>query len=331
MKIAFLHGPAQFNRDLFPELSAKLPHHELLPWTRGEKSPDRDIEVLLVSGEVTRAQMASQTKLALIQTVSAGYEGIDIDAANDLGIWVSFSPSGATGNAVSVAEFAVLLMLGASRHLNQAARLREHSADPPGMRPAMSGKTVCIVGLGSIGRLLVDRLRPFGMRMLATDPHPERVPDDVKAFSSEQLHTAVTEADYVVVCARAGKDNENLIDKITMQAMKRGAILINIARGSLIDEEALYDSVKSGQISAAGLDVLKTPPGAKNPLFDLPQILITPHIAGTTDLTLHGTFDYIKQVIDEFAVGEKPQSVLNAPAQPRRPLRVLPPERDKRA
>jgi phosphoglycerate dehydrogenase-like enzyme len=323
MKIAFLHGPAQFFSEILSDLRAKLPQHELISWAPGENSPDRDIEVLLVQGEVTRALMADQRKLALIHTVTAGYEGIDIDAATDLGIWVSFSPSGVTGNATSVAECAVLLMLGASRHINQIVCLRDHSADT-GTNPAMSGKTVCIVGLGGIGRLLVDHLRPFGMRILATDPHPERAPDDVKAFSSDQLHAAVAEADYVVVCARAGKDNENLINRTTMQAMKRGAILINIARGSLIDEDALYDCVKSGQISAAGLDVLKTAPGDfKSPLFDLPQILITPHIAAATDLALHGTVDYIKQVIEEFAAGEKPESVVNAPAQPRRALGVV--------
>ena len=322
MKIAFLISAGRFPSEILQELRAQLPQVQLIHWTRGESSPAPDIEVLLVLGEVTEAQMAGQTKLALIQTVTAGYEGIDIDAATKLGIWVSFSPSEVTGNAASVAEFAVLLMLGASRHLQQVVRPRDDSAASPGITSAMSGKTVCIVGLGSIGRLLVDRLRPFGMRILATDHHPDRAPADVKAFSSEQLHTAVAEADYVVVCARAGKENENLIDRTAMEAMKRGAILVNIARGSLIDEHALYDLVKSRHISAAGLDVLKSSPGgAKSPLFDLPQILITPHIAGATELTFHGTLNYIKQVLEAFAAGEKPKSVLNAPAHPRRLLR----------
>ena len=107
-----------------------------------------------------------------------------------------------------------------------------------------------------------------------------------------------------------------------MEAMKRGAILVNIARGSLIDENALYDLVTSGHIAAAGIHVLKsTPDGAKSPLFDLPQILITPHIAGATDLTFHGTLNFVKQVIDAFAAGEKPKSVVNTPANPRRLLR----------
>src|ERR1700674_2762334 len=97
MKIAFLMRAGRFPSGILQELRAQLPQHQLIHWTRGESSPATDIDVLLVLGEVTAAEMASQTKLALIQTVSAGYEGIDIDAANDLGIWVSFSPSGGDG------------------------------------------------------------------------------------------------------------------------------------------------------------------------------------------------------------------------------------------
>src|SRR4029077_2195917 len=115
---------------------ALLPQHHLIHWARGESSPATDIEVLLVLGEVTAAQMARQPKLALIQTVTAGYEEIDIDAANKLGIWVSFTPSDVTGNAASVAEFAVLLMLGASRHLQQVVPLGEGSASSLGISHA---------------------------------------------------------------------------------------------------------------------------------------------------------------------------------------------------
>lgn len=103
--------------------------------------------------------------------------------------------------------------------------------------------------------------------------------------------------------------------------MKRGTILVNIARGMLIDETALVDAVTNGQISAAGLDVLKNePPDRKDPLLQLPQVLVTPHIAGLTDLMLDGTVHYISHVIEEFVAGKKPKSVLNSPSKPRRLL-----------
>jgi phosphoglycerate dehydrogenase-like enzyme len=173
---------------------------------------------------------------------------------------------------------------------------------------------VCIVGLGSIGEQLVERLRPFGVKIVATDEHPEHAPADVTAYSADQMNIAVAHADFVVICVRASKENENLINASVLGAMKRGAVLVNIARGTLIDEVALVAAVKDGQISAAGLDVLKSEPlDPNNLLLKLPQVLVTPHIAGSTDLMLNGTANYVSVVIKEFAAGKKSKSILNSP------------------
>jgi len=165
-------------------------------------------------------------------------------------------------------------------------------------------------------------LRPFGVKMIATDEHPEHAPADVTAYPADQLMTAVAHADFVVISVRASKENQNLIDAAQLAAMKRGAILVNIARGMLIDEAALVDAVATGQISAAGLDVLKNePPDRTDPLLQLPQVLVTPHIAGLTDLMQAGTVTYISHVLEEFAAGRKPKSMLNSPVKPRLLLR----------
>jgi phosphoglycerate dehydrogenase-like enzyme len=323
MKIAFLHAENFFTSQLLQRLRTTLAHHEVVEWIGGKDAPSFDFDVLLAMGNVGRAMLLVQPKLKLIQTASDGYEEVDIDAASELGIWVSYSPADLTGNATSVAEFAVLLLLGAARHLGEALRsLRGGPLGPPMLNRSLSGKTVCIIGLGTIGRQLVDRLRPFGVKLVATDEHPENAPADVTAYSSDQLNTAVADADFVVICVRASKENENLINAAALAAMKRGAILVNIARGMLIDEAALVTAVMHGQISAAGLDVLKNePPDRKDPLLQLPQVLVTPHIAGLTDLMLDGTVHYISQVIEEFAAGKKPRSILNSPEKPRHLLR----------
>jgi phosphoglycerate dehydrogenase-like enzyme len=323
MKIAFLHTPNFFTSELLKRFRTALAHHEVVEWIGGKDAPAFDFDVLLAMGYVGRALLQSQPKLKFIQTASDGYEEVDIEAASELGIWVSYAPADLTGNATSVAEFAVLLLLGAARHLGEAlTSLRGDSVRPPTLSLALSGKTVCIVGLGTIGQQLVDRLRPFGVKMVATDEHPENAPADVTAYPADQLNTAVAHADFVVICVRASKENENLINAAQLAAMKRGAILVNIARGMLIDETALVDAVTHGQISAAGLDVLKNePPERRDPLLQLPQVLVTPHIAGLTDLMQAGTANYICQVIEEFAAGKKPKSILNSPAKPRCLLR----------
>ena len=319
MKIAFLHRENEFTAALLRELQAKLPQYELLSWTPGEPAPAQDLEVLIALAPVGPEHFAGQPKLAFVQTASTGYESVDIDAASDLGIWVSYAPSDVTGNATSVAEFAVLLLLAASRRLPQfLASTHDSSIHPPLILPALSDKTVCVIGLGDIGERIIDRLRPFGMRLVATDQHPENAPHDVVAHPADHLHKAVANADYVVICVRASKENENLINRSTLHAMKRGAILVNIARGTLIDEDALIDAVEEGRIAAAGLDVVRDEPlQPSNPLLAHPEIIVTPHIAGFTDIMLHGTADYLTTVLDDLAAGRKPKSVLNSPARPR--------------
>jgi phosphoglycerate dehydrogenase-like enzyme len=323
MKIAFLHTENFFTSELLQRSRITLAPHEVVEWIGGKDAPAFDFDVLLAMGNVGRELLLDQPKLKLIQTASDGYEEVDIDAASELGIWVSYAPADLTGNATSVAEFAVLLLLAAARHLGEAlTSIQGGPVRPPTVNLSMSGKTVCIVGLGIIGQHLVERLRPFGVKMVATDEHPENAPADVTAYPADQLNTAVAHADFVVICVRASKDNENLINAAQLAAMKHGAILVNIARGMLIDEAALVDAVTHGQISAAGLDVLKNePPDRENPLLQLPQVLVTPHIAGLTDLMLDGTVNYISHVIEAFASGKKPKSILNSPAKPRRLLR----------
>jgi phosphoglycerate dehydrogenase-like enzyme len=120
MKIAFLHeNNNEFNTFLLRELRERLSSHEILSWIAGEPAPSNDLDILVANSSVRREQLLDQRKLALIQTATTGYETVDIDAATSMGIWVSYAPSDTTGNATSVAEFAILLLLGAARQIGQ--------------------------------------------------------------------------------------------------------------------------------------------------------------------------------------------------------------------
>jgi phosphoglycerate dehydrogenase-like enzyme len=310
MKIAFVHSEKEFNDEFFQELKSRLIGHELVSWEAGEQPPANDFEVIVVMGKFTAEQMATQSKLRLIQTASAGYDGIDVEAATKKGILVAYAPSGETGNAISVAEFAMLLILGASRSLNQVFQPAQ-AGNAPGISKALYGKTVCIIGLGEIGHLLAGRLRPFGVKLRATDDHPKEVPDGLTLFHTSQMKEAFSGADYVVLCVRATSENENLINAEAFKALKKGTILVNIARGSLVDEQALAEALKSGHIAYVGLDVVKNEPvKPDDPLLNFPQAFVTPHVAGTTDLTLRGTVDYVSRVVEEFSKGKKPEALV---------------------
>ena len=322
MKIAFYRKHQSFQDLESSRLRQRLAAHEYYDWFAGDEAPADDIDVLLVVESLDRATIASQSQLFFIQTASAGYEGVDVDAATEQGIWVSSAPAGETGNAISVAELAIMLMIGASRRLNLAlASVRDHGLTTNHIATALYKKTACIVGLGSVGRALVERLVPFGMALRGTDGHPEHAPHGVEAFPTNKLSDAARDADYVIVCAPGSKDNENLVNAAMLASMKNGAILINVARGTLVDEDALAAALQSGHIAAAGLDVLKVEPAdPENPLLALPQALITPHIAGSTDVMLLGTLEYLVSVIEDLVAGKRPYSVVNVPARPRRAL-----------
>lgn len=326
MKIGFMHAENDFLQEMFDRTKDGLKDHEVVSWKSGQDAPATDFEMLIMMGKLTREQMEAQTKLAFIQTASAGYEGVDLDAANELGIWLSFAESDQTGNAVSVAELAVMLLLAAARRLTQALKsTRDHAVTTPRMNVALSGKTVAIVGMGGIGLLLAERLQPFGVKLVATGGHPEKAPEDVKVYRPDQIPEAIADADFVVLCVRADKDNENLFDRAMMGRMKKGAVLVNVARGSLVDEQALADSVRDGRLFGAGLDVTKQEPvELDNPLLALDGVIVTPHIAGDTDLMLEGTVEYLVKAVGEVAAGRAPESVVNRPAKPRLDLTGVP-------
>jgi phosphoglycerate dehydrogenase-like enzyme len=257
---------------------------------------------------------------------SAGYEGVDVDGATKAGVWVGSAPTTKTGNGESVAEVAVLLMLAVSRQLNEELAFTHggvlNRPEKREVNRALSGKTACIVGLGGIGDLLIERLRGFGMILTGVDDHPEHAPNGVRGYGPDELKVAAAQADYLVLAIPGTKDNENLIDGTVMAGMKKNAVLVNVGRGTLVDETALLAAVKSGHLYGAGLDVVKDEPASEgNPLLAEPRIFVTPHIAGSTDLMLDGTVKYLGKVLARYRDGLLSEGFVNKPKNARVHLR----------
>jgi len=301
---------------------------EFLTWQPGDKAPSTELEVIIAFGKVDSKDIEAQTELGLIQMASAGYEGVDVDGATKAGVWVGSAPTTKTGNGESVAEVAVLLMLAVSRQLNEELAFTHggvlNRPEKREVNRALSGKTACIVGLGGIGDLLIERLRGFGMILTGVDDHPEHAPSGVRAYGHDELKVAAAEADYLVLAIPGTKENENLIDGTVLSGMKKNSVLINVARGTLVDEPALLAAVKSGHLYGAGLDVVKDEPVSEgNPLLMEPRIFVTPHIAGSTDLMLDGTVKYLGEVLARYRDGSRSEGLVNEPTNPRVPLREL--------
>jgi phosphoglycerate dehydrogenase-like enzyme len=326
MKIGFFGKQNSFAREMLRRLKPENTGDEFLTWQPGDKAPSTMLDVIIAFGKVDSKEIEAQTKLGLLQMASAGYEGVDVNAATKAGVWVGSAPTTKTGNGESVAEVAVLLMLAASRRLNEELAFTHGRAQSPSDKweenRALYGKTACIVGLGGIGDLLIERLRGFGMILTGVDDHPEHAPNGVRAYGHDELKIAAADADYLVLAIPGTKENENMIDRTVLAGMKNNAVLVNVARGTLIDEPALLAAVKSGRLFGAGLDVVKDEPvSEENPLLVEPRIFVTPHIAGSTDLMLDGTVKYLGEVLARYRDGLRSESIVNEPMNPRVPLR----------
>lgn len=225
-------------------------------------------------------------KLKLVQVLSAGYDGIEIEKLRKLGIPLC---NNGGANSYAVAEHAIMLMLATHRQLidlDRAVRSGKWKSSRFGEEEEheIAGKTIGIIGLGMIGRTLARRLAGFEVKLLYTDPVRPSAEEAAKLnVEYRELDDLLRESDIVTLHAPFDATTHHMICDRTLALMKREAVLINCARGELVDEAALYRALKDGRIWAAGLDTYDPePPKPDNPLYTLSNVVLTPHAAGPT-------------------------------------------------
>lgn len=292
-------------------LRSKMPEHHF------EATGQFDVESLVgahvlipTMALITKEILQTQDRLRLVQQCGSGLESVDVAAAKKMGVRVANVPTDISGNADSVAELAIYLMIGLSRKVHEAARRLEKGlmGEPQGM--ALRGRTVGIVGLGGIGRALALRLKPFGVKLLGIKRSDPAVAKDALgldwAGGPEQLHEMLSKSDYVVLCLPVTPESANFMDHDTFSAMKSGAFLINVSRGGLVDRNALAHALSNNLIAGAGLDVFwEEPPDPDDPILK-ENVLVTPHIAGSTDDSMRGIVAGVAENIRRIEQGEEP-------------------------
>jgi phosphoglycerate dehydrogenase-like enzyme len=276
-----------------PDLAARLAAVPDLSITACPEQDDALLARLLPETDViwhvlkpcTAAMIAAAPKLRLIQKIGVGVNTIDLDAAKVRGIPVCNLPC---TNSRAVAELTLALMLATLRRLPRFdAALRQGIWSDPALQDGigeLGGRTVGLVGYGAIPRLLAPVLTALGCRLLYTARHPAAdAPGEWRT-----LDALLAESDIVSLHLPLTEATTALVDAKALGRMKPGAILINTARGGLVDQAALVDALRSGRLAAAGLDVfVDEPPDPADALFALPNVVVTPHIAWLTT----GTFD----------------------------------------
>jgi D-3-phosphoglycerate dehydrogenase len=272
-------------------------------------------EYLLVHlAPVSRSMLENAPSLKLVGCARSGPVNVDLKAAHEKGVPVVFAPG---RNAEAVADFTFGLLLAVTRHIFQAAQVvldgswqanTYRKADLMG--PELSGKTLGVIGAGDIGRRVIRRALGFGMRVLVFDPFISE--ESLSSFVVQKtgLPELLASSDYLTLHARPDPTGRPVLGRAEFELIKPGAVLINTARGALVDEEALAEALQNGRLWGAGLDVLNQEPvSPDHPLLKFPNVLVTAHIAGySSDMGLRAAQMIVADLI-EVVQGRSPERV----------------------
>ena len=282
MKIVLAEKVSSATVDVFAaENGWQVVTHDQIKNGLAAELADADALVVRSAVQADDALMAAAPKLRVIGRAGVGVDNIDADAATKRGIIVMNTPG---ANAVAVAELTIGLMLALGRKLPQAntsmhaGRWEKKSL----LGAELRGKKLGILGLGRIGIEVARRARAFGMEIVGHDPFVSPAiarENNIRLATVEDLFR---EADYLTLHVGLTPQTTGIINEKTIATMKKGVRIINCARGELIEDQALADALKSGQVAGAALDVFSQEPPKDSPFFALENVILTPHVAGST-------------------------------------------------
>jgi D-3-phosphoglycerate dehydrogenase / 2-oxoglutarate reductase len=231
--------------------------------------------------QIDNAALGAADKLKVIARYGVGVDNVDLEAARTRGICVTNTPG---ANSVSVAELTIGLILSLARRIPEAVSATRAGGWPRMTGLSLEGKTIGLLGLGAIGKQVVNRLAGFACRLMAYDPVADAKYAWEKKVILASMDEVISQADFLSLHLPLLPETRNLVNAGFLAKMKKGAYLINTARGELIDESALAEAVRQEHLAGAALDVFtQEPPEVSHPLLSLPQVLVTPHTASHTD------------------------------------------------
>lgn len=274
--------------------------------------------ILLRPGYITPSLLDLLPDLRIVAVHGAGVDQVDVDACTERGVLVTNAPG---ANADAVAELAMGLMLSLLRRIPQSAeRVRNDRVWGEARHTGgeLKGKSLGLVGFGQIGTRVTRIARAFGMSVCAHDPGVAA--KDIRAGGAKpmKLEALLKASDMVSLHAPHIPATHHLINRSALSKMKKGAFLVNTARGPLIDEKALLAALKNGRLGGAALDVLEgEPPDPSSPIFDAPNLIVTPHIAGSTHECLATIARTAAEDIARVVQGKRAKFPVNKPTKRR--------------
>lgn len=282
-----------------------------------DRLPDVDVRVVdeddptglstaavVVTSRFDEAALDRADALSWLHVVSAGYDHLPLDdlAARDVAV------TNASGvHAEPAGEQVLGYLLAFERNLHRAVRQQVHHEWERHGGTELRGKTVGVVGLGAIGGRVAELASALGTTVLGTKRDPATAPAAVdEAFPPEELDAVLARSDYVVVACPLTDATRHLLDADAFETMREDAVLVNVARGGVVDETALVDALESGEVGGAALDVFETEPlPDDSPLWDREDVLVTPHVAGSTPVYWARNADLVAENYRRFVAGDR--------------------------
>ena len=261
---------------------------------------DYDGLIIRSGTNVTREIIEAAENLKIIARAGVGLDNVDLKEATKKGIIVMNTPG---GNTISTAEHAISLILALARNIPQAyVSLKEKKWERKKYTGVqLYGKTLGIIGMGRIGTEVARRMLSFGMTVLISDPFISLGKAEKLGVQLVELDDLLKQADFITVHVPLSEGTKHLIGKKAFSLMKKGARIINCARGGVVDEEALLEAIKEGKVSGAALDVYEKEPPLESPLLELPEVIAFPHLGASTEEAQIGVaVEIAQQVIDAF-------------------------------
>jgi len=282
------------------------PEEEVVELVQGN-----DAVIASANEQYTRSVLERADTLKHIARWGVGYETVDVSAASDVGVLVTTTQG---SNHRAVADHAFTLLLAVARRVVELDKVaRSHQWARPLGRD-VAGTTLGIVGLGRIGKGVAQRASGFEMQVVAYEPYPDH--EFCARWNVElvELDEVFRRADYLTLHAPGEAQNQALVNAARLSMMKPTAIVINTARGVLVDEDALYAALTSGQIGGAGLDVRVHEPPIDDRFDALDNVVLTPHVAGSNEEAQSISADMVVRSVLQAARGEQPHGLVNAEA-----------------
>jgi D-3-phosphoglycerate dehydrogenase / 2-oxoglutarate reductase len=286
---------------------------------------DYDALAVRSATKVTARLLERAARLKAIGRAGVGVDNVDLDAATRRGVVVMNTPG---GSSVTVAELALAMVLSLYRHVPSAtASVKAGRWEKKRFQGReIAGKTLGVVGIGNIGSVLVDRARAMKMRVVAYDPFITPEAAAKMGATLVDLDTLWREADVVSLHVPLTEQTRHLVSAQTLARMKKGAILVNCARGGIVDERAVAEALASGHLGGAALDVFeKEPPPADHPLFALDNLVCTPHIGASTEEAQSAVAIAIAEQLVAYLRDGVVQNAVNVPGLPKEVLDQLAP------